>query len=91
MSFRALIIFALEAQTAAKVFDRWSGSPSYFLPRIERLLQAIEVINLELSLSECVPDVGILRIDGDDPPAQFYDCRLVIRLFGCFELETQMS
>ena len=90
MLLRTLIIPALEAQTGPEVFDRCGRSLECFSPRIERSSQAVEVVGFELRLRKCVPCVGIVRRNGDNAPAQFNDCRLVVRLLSCFELGSQL-
>ena len=91
MPFRALVLLALEAQGAAIIFDRrCSAAASCFLPRTERLLQAIEVFDFQLRLRECVPSIEIVWSDGDNPPAQFANRWLIIRILGCLQLQAQL-
>jgi hypothetical protein len=86
----ALIILALEAQSPAKIFDPCGRLLECFLPFIERALQAIEFLAFELHLRERVPSVGIVRSDGDNAPAQFNDCGLVLRVLSFLQLIAQL-
>jgi hypothetical protein len=90
MALRALIIPAPKAQGALKILDRRGWMPHCFLPRPECLLQAVQVVRVQFGLRECLPDLGIGRTNGKNAPAQFHHRRLVRRVFGGFELHSQL-
>src|SRR5262249_41713337 len=90
MPLRALIIFPLETQTGPKIFNGCWRSVEYFLPGLERSLQAIEVLGFELRLREVVPRGGIVGSNVDNAPAQFDDRGLIIRVLSCFQLSPQL-
>src|SRR5215472_1117224 len=90
MLLRTLKILALEAKTGPEIFNRCRWPRCCFLPGIERSLQSVEIVGLQLRLRESIPCLGIIRSDGDDAPAQFNDCRLIVPVLSCFELGPQL-
>ena len=64
--------------------------PDCFLPCVERLLQTIPVFGFQFRLCKCLPDIGIVRSDGENAPAQFDNRRFVRGVFGCFQLGSQL-
>src|SRR5258708_34398824 len=90
MPLGILIILASKAQGAAKIFNRRRWMADCFLPCVERLLESIPVFGFQFRLCKCVPDIGIVRSDGENSPTQLDNCRFVRGVFGCFQLGSQL-
>ena len=89
MSLRVLIILALETQVAAEIFNRCRRRSSNFLPCVKRLGQAIQVLNVQLRLRECVPGIGIIRSDRDDSSTQLDDRGFIASFLRLRKLRVQ--
>src|ERR1700716_1752395 len=90
MPLRVWIILASKGKGAAEIFQRRRWMPDCFLPCVECLVQTIQVLAFKLRLRKCLPDVGIVRSDGENTPAQLDNCRFVRSVFSHSKLRSQL-
>ena len=91
MLLRVLILLAFERQVAAQIFNRRRRPLNSFSPCVERLLQAIKVLQPQLCLRKYLPELGVAWSDRENPPTQLNNRWFILSLFGCFKLRSQLS
>ncbi len=70
MPLGILVILAVRKNIPAKIFNRGGWPFHGFLPYVQRLRGAVEVLGLKLCLQQRLPGTGVIRSDRDDSSAQ---------------------